>query len=204
MNGVPRCDRRLPGRRDVCGTPLQEELDAIGRVLWHCVRCAWREAGRCWACGASRENPRALLCVSCRDARRRAACRQHEVSPDRQHKSRLRDRRRSRTAKRKAWRQAWIAANPDKIKRYKRREALNPTPRRREREAWWNAQPERAEKKRQQARAAYYARRPERPQPVCRVCAALIPYTPPGRPKVRCDECVPVAVRARRKHQEAA
>lgn len=55
-----------------------------------------------------------------------------------------------------------MAANPDRIKRYKRREALNP-------------------------------------QPVCRVCQASIPFIPPGRPKTRCDACVPPSVLAKRR-----
>lgn len=197
----PRCDRRLPGRRDSCGAVLLEELDSIGRLQYRCARCEAQQAGRCWQCGLPREkrDPRAVYCASCRAARRRQSSRQQEASPDRQNRRRIMDRRRNKTAQRQAWRQAWRAANSDKIKRYKRREALNPTPRRREREAWWNAQPERAAKKREQAKAAYYAKHPKRPQPVCRVCHATIPFVPPGRPKTRCDGCVPASVLAKRR-----
>lgn len=194
------CDRVLPGRRQPCRKVMTESVDRLGRVHYRCRHCDWQRAGRCWACGDRRSTSnKGLYCDACREEARRLAWRRHERSLNAKRAAKARDRQRNKSEHRKAWRKAWVQANPDKIKAYKRKEGLNPTPRKRERERWWNSQPERIEKKREWARRRYYELHPERPQPVCRTCHASIPWTPPGRPPVRCDACVPAAVRNRRK-----
>lgn len=194
-----RCDRVLPGKRTPCRRPLVARTDAIGRVIWTCQHCAWQRSGRCWRCGMGRDKARAIYCAACRVLAQQEAGRRHERSLTAKRAARVRDRERNRTEERRAWRAAWREANPDRIRCYKRKEALNPTPQRRERERWWNAQPERQAKKREQAMRRYYELHPERPKPVCRECAQPIAWTPPGRPPVRCDRCVPDSVRAKRK-----
>lgn len=200
-----RCDRKLTGHGE-CGAVMEEVIDAIGRVLYRCTPCLRKDDGRCWQCGRARENSsrKASFCQACILERRRQAQARHEQTPERQRQRRLFYRRRSKTEAYRAKMAAWRAANPDKVRLQKRRSALNPTPAKRERERYWNAQPERKEKKRQQALASYYARHPERPQPVCRDCGGSIPYIPPGRPKTRCDACVPAYVAVRRRVLEAA
>ena len=201
-----RCPNRLPGRSGPCGTAVQVLTDTIGRVVWSCHRCTWQQAGRCWQCGVPRDKvtARASFCAACRGLRRRQNSARRDSDPNRQHERRVADRRRNRSEKRKEWRKAWLEANPDKVRRYKRKQALNPTPARRASEARHNACPKRQAAKREQALAAYYAAHPSRPQPVCRVCHASIPFVPPGRPKVRCDACVPPSILRTRKTAVAA
>lgn len=190
----PRCDRRYNGRKDACGTPMHSYADAIGRVIWTCERCDWQRAGRCWRCGRPRQNLHLLasFCTTCRKASQQASNRRSQDDPAIAKERRDRDRIRSRTPERQAQRRAWRAANPEKIKRYKRREALNPTPAKKAREARHNADPVKRERKRQYALAKYYERHPVRPQPICRVCGTAFPYIPPGRVPTRCDACVPL------------
>jgi hypothetical protein len=97
-------------------------------------------------------------------------------------------------AKAKAYREA----NPEKIKRARRRYHLKRTPAYVEGYTRRNRDPEQAAKKRAQALARYYELRPVRPSPSCRGCGAAIAWEPPGRPPVRCDACVPESVRRRR------
>lgn len=199
-----QCDRRLPGRRQACGHRMIHVSDMAGRLTWICSKCAHVDQGNCWQCARPRQKLRATFCSACAAERRRQASTRQEASPERQRQKRIRDRRRNKTEARRAWRAQWRAENPDKIRQYKRREGLNPTPAKRARERYWNAQPERQEKKRQHALAAYYAAHPERPNPSCRDCGVAIPYTPPGRPRTRCNACVPASEARRRRLQEAA
>jgi hypothetical protein len=189
-----------------CGTPVDVSTDHLGRVVWSCPRCAWQQAGRCWQCGVRRENqsPRKSLCDGCRAQRRTAATVRSHTSPCIKAKRRRYDAARHKTAERRAWRDAWRASNPDKIRAYKRKAALNPTPRRIEYQRQYNADPEVRAKKAAASLAKYYAAHPERPAPVCRDCGHAIPYTPPGRPNVRCDACVPPSIRRTRKTAVAA
>lgn len=200
------CLRQLPGARRPCRTVLDVATNGLGKLTATCPRCERQRHGRCWECGATRENPgaRALFCARCRDASRAAANARHERSATAKANARRRDRARNRTPERQAQRRAWVAANPDRVKRWKRKAALNPTPRQRERERYHNSRPERIQAKRAQARARYYAQHPERPRPTCRACGAAISWTPPGRPPVRCDACVPPSVARKRKRPASA
>lgn len=198
MNAL--CSRRLPGVGRECRTVLVLTTDGLGRVSASCQRCQWRAVGRCWQCGIVRDTgARAVYCSRCAAHNKIEAGRRYERSPSAQKAARERERRRNQTEERRAWRRQWTAANPDKVKQYKRRQALNPTPRRKEREAWHNARPERIAAKREQAKRRYYELHPHRPQPICRTCQQPIPWTPPGRPPVRCDGCVPANILAKRK-----
>lgn len=197
--------RMLPGARRQCRTVLDVSTNGNGCVVTTCRRCDHQAAGRCWRCFAVRENrgARALFCDACREKNKAEANARHERSPQAKKNARRRDRQRRKTEHRKAWRAAWLAANPDKVRAYKRRSALNPTPRKRERERYHNSRPERIEAKRAQARARYYELHPERPQPVCRGCSRPIAWQPPGRPPVRCDQCVPASVSRKRRRPVA-
>lgn len=200
-----RCDRRLIGWSSPCGTRVEVSTDRLGRVVWSCPRCAWQQAGRCWQCGLRRDHqsPRKSLCNGCLRQRRKQATTRCHTSPLQQAKRRRADAARSKTPKRRAQKAAWRAANPDKILAYKRKSALNPTPRRIEYQRQYNANPEVRAKKAAAALATYYLQNPDRPAPVCRDCGQSIPYTPPGRPKSRCDACVPPSIRCRRRPSTA-
>jgi hypothetical protein len=198
------CHRKLPGTRRECRTVLSFSTNGLGAVDVHCHRCSWQQAGRCWQCGAARQNhpTHGTYCEACTETRRTTA--KYERSDRAKRTARKRDRERNRTPERKAWRKAWVAAHPDRVKRWKRKAALNPTPRKRERERYHNSRPERIEAKRAQARARYYEQHPQRPAPTCRSCETPIPWSPPGRPPVRCDACVPASVRRKRKRSQAS
>lgn len=200
---VARCEKSL-GRRGRCGTVLVERIDGIGRMLFECPRCVRRAAGFCWQCGRPRSNDRArgLYCSTCFAASYRESQKRCEASAERKEKRGKYDRMRwldpEVRARKVETRRAWMAAHPEKVLEYKRREALNPTPRKKQRERWWNAQPERIQKKREQARARYYELHPTRPNPTCTGCARPITWSPPGRPPMRCDECVPPSIAKKR------
>ncbi len=200
------CDRNLPGLKRPCRAPLELTTDGRGTLVAVCHRCAWQHAGRCWRCGGSRTNHRThgVYCDSCRDLARRESDRRAMNDADTRRRKNAANRKRMRAsteqrARKRETSRAWRTRNPDRVKAYKRKSAMNPTAHKRERERWWNTQPERAEKKRQQALEQYYQRRPLRPAPECRLCGGMIAYTPPGRPKVMCDSCVPISVARRRK-----
>jgi hypothetical protein len=135
------------------------------------------------------DRKKGVYCTACAFRLARERSNGKERSPAAKRSQKARDRARNRSEQRRAWSRKWRAENPDKVRAYKRRAALNPTPRRKERERYHNSRPERIAAKRAQARAKYYEQHPVRPQPVCRDCGSAIAYTPPGRPKVRCDEC---------------
>lgn len=191
------CTRKLVGRGE-CRTVLAIETDGHGAVRVHCYRCAWQQAGRCWLCGKPRDNNRkkGVYCAGCADQLRRERSNTFERSPRAKKLQKERDRARGRSEKRRAWQKAWREANPQKAKQYKRRAALNPTPRRKERERYHNSRPERIAAKRAHAKARYYELHPTRPQPRCRDCGEEINYTPPGRPRVKCEQCAAAKRRA--------
>lgn len=199
---APRCEKALPGLGRPCRTPMLFTTSPIGQSIFTCPTCERRAKGRCWACGRPRERTsnHAIYCEACRVQAKRKAGRACEADPVRRAKRRDGERRRMRRnaeahARKQAQRVVWRKANPAKIKQYKRKAALNPTPRRKEREQWHNQQPERIAKKRAHALAKYYERHPVRPSPTCRQCGVAIPYVPPGRPKTRCEVCAPVRAR---------
>lgn len=81
-----------------------------------------------------------------------------------------------------------MATDPEYAKEYRRRrqrETLASHPSRErylETQRRHNADPTRAEQKREQARRRYYELRPERPDPHCATCGEQIDWSPPGRP----------------------
>lgn len=127
---MPRCDNSL-GSRGPCNEVLRSYTDGHGTVHYQCVRCEAREAGRCWNCGKPRTNHLKLgvFCAPCGHAAFRMSQRRSDNSPERvQHRKRY-DRQRWRDdpvarARRIETRKAWLAANPERVKEYKRREWL--------------------------------------------------------------------------------
>lgn len=81
---TPCCDRPLPGRARPCRTPLRIVINDIGAVTYVCQRCTWRLSGRCWRCGAVRENSHymASFCASCRAVVKRVRIQRREQRPD--------------------------------------------------------------------------------------------------------------------------
>lgn len=65
-----RCGNPLNSHR-TCDEMLQPIRRPTGRTVFACVRCMWRDAGRCWQCGALRSNDRAkgVYCTRCAAAR---------------------------------------------------------------------------------------------------------------------------------------
>lgn len=81
---------------DLCGKPLPNAqtchelrrlvLTPDGTSSSLCLRCAWREAGRCWQCGAARTNDPILgmYCDGCAKARKYAVNKRwHTANADR-------------------------------------------------------------------------------------------------------------------------
>jgi hypothetical protein len=118
-----RCDGWVPGNRP-CNAVLTERIDQIGRVRWHCQRCAARAAGRCWQCGKRRENPspKAAYCAACLKAREAIHKRVGTMTPEQAAKRRASDARRRQKpeyrAQNTAHKRAWIAAHPEKKREY--------------------------------------------------------------------------------------
>lgn len=188
--------------RRTCRGGLVDEVDALGRARMRCPQCERRLAGICRDCRQPVHGTigKATRCAvhqreALASALKRSEARHRE-------ERRARERKRFKTdptfrEKRRAYARAWRERNPEKVRFWKRREALKQDPNRLAYFREYNAA--RAEQKRQHARAAYYRAHPERPTPVCRDCGASIPWVPPGRPPVRCNACVPAHVRNKRR-----
>lgn len=179
-----------------CRGQLREHVDSLGRLEVSCPTCERRQAGICRDCPRPVAGRRGLAtrCAECRDAARKrqeVAARVRRDPVKRARTDRRRARRPEVRQRRAAQRRAWRQANPDRVRAHKRRAALNPTPRQRERERYWNSQPERIQQKREHARRRYYERHPERPAPVCDACELAIEYSGTGRPPKYHLECSP-------------
>lgn len=187
--------RHGPGR---CGTLLVERTDGDGRLIVECPRCERRRRGICRDCPRPVEGRvgSAVRCRECKRAARQAqieAHRQrHRDEINRRARQRLRtmadERRRDRLAYKKAYREA----HPERVRAWKRREALKQHARHLEYHRRYNAG-RRAEKA-EMARDRYYAETPA-PNPTCRVCSRTIPWHArgqggrAGRPPLRCVFC---------------
>jgi len=185
----------------ICRGPLLDETDGTGRVALRCPRCERRLAGICRDCPAPVEGQRgkAVRCGRCKVVARQRAARQSELRDREGRRRRERARYRANAdlrEKKASSRRAWRARHAEQVARHKRREALRQLPSRLAYYREYNAK--RRDQKRAHARAQYYRLYPERPQPICRTCQVSIPWAPPGRPPVRCDDCVPPSVLRRR------
>lgn len=71
---IDLCSNRLPNAQ-TCNELLRRVLTPTGGSWMICPRCAWREAGQCWHCGAARTNDpaRGMFCDGCGKARKYAA-----------------------------------------------------------------------------------------------------------------------------------
>lgn len=110
---APRCDTKL-SRTTVCGQPMREQIDQIGRVRWTCQRCTWRKAGQCWQCGKPRESTdyRAVFCHRCKQKRDAAMLQARLKEPAALERRRrlereARRRRPGNRAKNTAYKRAW-------------------------------------------------------------------------------------------------
>lgn len=200
------CCKMLQGARTRCGGLLDFSTDALGRVVSSCPLCARTAHGICRACPA-RVTGRQLWCADCHIARRRESVRRYTANHRDTRNSAARTRWKkdpAYRARKVARRKRWVQANPDKVKASKRRYLLKQP------EAYlayhraYNAQPDRAEKKRALALERYYQLHPTRPAPRCTSCGKAIPYVPPGRPPKLCTPCAPPAVARRRKREHLA
>lgn len=156
-----------------------------------------RRTGECMDCGApvAGTRGRALCCAAhkaeAKRAQMRADYRRHlEARRDadrRRWRSDPEAQRRKAVLKRERHRER-MASDPAYAKAYRlqrQRETLFTHPRYEARLEYFrrtNAEPERAERRRELARRKYYELHPERPSPVCATCSAPIPYSGTGAP----------------------
>jgi hypothetical protein len=122
---------------------------------------------------------RSLYCAACNKRRRRTRERKHRRGPE------VRERRAARRRELHAERMATDPEYAEAYRRRKQRETSIRHPSYEKRIEYFrrlNADPERAERKRQLARDAYYREHPERPKPFCATCEGPIPYNGRGRP----------------------
>lgn len=195
---VTSCTHR--SGRYACGALLDIRV-VDGHLVERCPACERRKAGVCRDCPRPVAGMigRALRCAACtKEARRRA---DRKSAANNREKRRAANRRRWRAsaklrARKREQRRAWAKANPDAVKRHKRRYALKQTQGYRAGIARNNARPERAEAKRAQARQRYYELHPTRPAPMCAACERAISWKPlpggrAGRPPKYHMECSP-------------
>lgn len=66
MNETRRCVNTL-SHGQICDTPVTRMRTEMGQTIMVCIRCRWRDEGRCWECGAPRTNDPVLgiRCASC-------------------------------------------------------------------------------------------------------------------------------------------
>lgn len=154
--------------KEEAGTP--EERERLRKKRGICQECPQPVAG---VVG------RSLFCAACNKRRRRSREKKHRRRPDvREHRA---TRRRELHAER-------MANDPEYARAYraqKQRETSINHPsytRRIEYFTRTNADPERAEKKREWTRQRYYELHPDRPQPVCATCTEAISYDGRGKP----------------------
>lgn len=196
------CQRRQGA--GTCGARLEDVVDrATGRSLVVCPACERRRRGICRDCPRPVDGQvgTALRCAACkRRAQTENAARysvRNRETVNRRQRDRLRQLPSEERARKLAYKRMWRRANPEKISRYRKEEAV----RRREKiKAYHKARRARLrEEITAKARAYYHATTPAPVLPPCGKCGAAIPYVPPGRPRTRCDECVPPCLRARRR-----
>lgn len=141
---VARCENRLPASRR-CNTPMTESVDPIGRVLWHCQRCAARAAGHCWQCGKPRENPRptAAYCRSCKERREALNKRVGRMTEQQIERRRKNDQKRRAKPdyrqKNTAHKRDWMRRHPEKYPEYAEKARLR-WHKKRANPAWWERQ----------------------------------------------------------------
>jgi hypothetical protein len=172
-----------------CRARLEFTTDRlIGRTLVRCRQCERRKAGICRDCPAPVEGTvgKAYRCAPCKERARITDGRRNQARhrEERNARARLWSKRPEALAKKAAAKRAWAAKNPEKIKAYRRQYVLKQTPGYVAGYRRANADPVRAEKKREQARARYWQTHAA-PSPVCRTCGVAIPFDG-GRPRVTC------------------
>lgn len=180
-----------------------------GRVETSCPQCDRRRAGICRDCPQPVYGTvgKAIRCASCARRARLKAGKRHRDDPEVRRRVAARDRRRYRTSeeyreRKRRNRRAWATRNREKIRRAKRRFLMKEGPSREKYLATQrrhNADPVRAEKKRQHAVARYYELHPIRPDPHCAGCKGRLAWSGAGAPPRWCDDCCSPAEKSRRR-----
>lgn len=143
---------------------------------------------------------------------RKEQCRRHQLQNRDELNARARARLRKLPKKKKAqlleYKRLYRKANPDKVRAQKQRYIAKKTPAYVEYHRRYNARPKRAQRKREQATAAYYRDHPDRPAPVCEKCELPIAWKPlprgrAGRPPKICDACCAPSILKRRQAARA-
>lgn len=206
---------RCPARNGpgICGCRL-EVFTRDGRTVVRCDWCERKAHGVCRLCSQPVAG-RARFALYCATHKPQVHQEQIDAWAER-HREELNEKARERyqtdeaiRRQRAEYKRAWRKANPDKVRKQKRREGLR-QPKylhdyqrryRTKHRAYY------AQKQRERYRAAHPAPAP-RP---CTTCGTLVPYEPPGKPYTKCDRCAwpcerrkREAKRARRAEQQAA
>lgn len=209
MREMATCRKKIYGRQR-CGALVELIFDGVGRLVEHCPLCDRHRRGLCRGC-PNRTEGKALWCAGCRVQRRRDRERQDK---ELQARKNARYRRRWRTdskfrARRLETKRAWIKANPDRVKRAKRRFLTRDGP---ARQHYLEYHRKNNAKRRQHcrdiARRRYYELHPVRPDPHCAGCKKRIPWQPlprgrSGAPPKWCDDCCTPAEKRRRAQRRA-
>jgi hypothetical protein len=183
-----------------------EERAAAARKTGVCMDCDQPVEGRRgWALRCADHKRRARLDqenAARRTKEKRAERRKYERKYRR--KKSVRERRNARRRELHAERMATDPEYAEAYRRRKQRETSIKHPSYVKRIEYFrrtNADPERAERKRQLAREAYYRAHPQRPKPVCATCEEPIPYDGRGAPPKyhQTDECNPYFTRSDQK-----
>lgn len=192
--GSRTCPHAHGGGR--CGALLEEGTDGTGKLVLKCPACERRLRGICRDCPRPVEG-RVGSAVRCKECKTRKQ--QEQVANYiKQHRDEINARMRERSqraeerARRLAYGKAYRKAHPERVRLWKRREALKQGSRRLEYARRYNAA--RREEKARVMREQYYATTPA-PSPVCVSCARDIPWEArgqggaAGRPPKRCVFC---------------
>lgn len=193
-----RASRTCPHRHGSgrCGALLVEHTDGTGKLVLSCPACARRLRGICRDCPRPVEGRvgSAVRCAECKERTRREQVANYVKQHREEINARMRERsqRADERARRIAYGKAYRKANPERVRLWKRREALKQGGRRLEYAERYNAM--RREAKAAAMREAYYATTPA-PTPTCASCARDIPWEArgqrgqAGRPPKRCVFC---------------
>jgi hypothetical protein len=123
------------GRDARCGGVLTTTTDGNGGTVTICPLCERKRRGCCRECGrpVAGQVGKALRCAYHAEIERARAserCRLRDPERHRRGARRVYQRDAEKRRKRNEYKRAWRKANPEKVKAYKRREALTQNPRR--------------------------------------------------------------------------
>lgn len=170
------------GPKATCGARLLETTDRLGRVAVSCPACDRRRRGICRDCPRPVAGivGRSLRCADCKVRFATECCTRNRV----RHRDDINKRRRQQLrkrpdlrAKKNAYRKAYRLAHPEKVREWKRKEALKQDPRVLAAARLRNAELRKANAPR---RRALWRQEHPAPAPTCKHCTRAIPWDTRG------------------------